>query len=68
MNDLIRALEIFRVYMGDVRNPFYVSHDTLHVACTASAVSKEHREELAEIGFHVDEDEYGFYSFRYGSC
>lgn len=65
MDDLIKALQIFRKYTDtDIIN---CEHDTLHVCVEFDTVSKEDQEELNKLGFF--EDDYGmFQSYRFGSC
>jgi hypothetical protein len=65
MSDLIEALQIFLKY-GNPHNPTCCQHDILNVAIDNSLVSEDDKKRLKELGF--SEDDYGFQSFRYGSC
>lgn len=67
MDDLIKALTIFRKY-GNPWSPTNCTHDTLWVDADAEKVSAEDLAELDRLGFNVDEENGGFYSFRFGSC
>ena len=65
MEDLIKALQIFLKY----ENPHYptnCTHDKLYVNINPEFISKEDKEELKRLSFN--EDEYGFTSYRFGSC
>lgn len=69
MDDLIKALTIFRKYMGgDHPYPTACEHDVLYVNCNPEKVSDEDKVTLEELGFFPDE-ELGdcFCSFKYGS-
>ncbi len=66
MDDLIKALQIFRKYT-ETTHPTNCEHDILHVCVEFDTVSKEDQEELNNLGFF--EDDYGmFQSYKYGSC
>lgn len=68
MKDLIEALTIFLKY-GNPRCPTHCEHDELWICGVDPAdVSEEDKEKLDELGFHVDESDDCFKSFRYGSC
>lgn len=69
MDDLIKALTIFRKYMGgDHSYPTACEHDTLYVNCDPEKVSDEDKAILEGLGFFPDKDlEDCFCSFRYGS-
>lgn len=67
MEDLIKALQIFIKY-GNPHNPLHCEHDTLYVDIRYSEVTEEDREKLDVLGFHEDEDNDGFMSYRFGSC
>lgn len=68
MNDLIKALQIFALYIGDISHPTNCSHDMLFVDCMPELVTQEHIDELDKLGFMPDEDYCGFISYRFGSC
>ncbi len=65
MDDLIKALQIFRKY-GNSRYPTNCSHDVLYVDIDQSLVSPSDIVELEQLGFRIDDC--GFSSFRFGSC
>lgn len=68
MEDLIQALQIFLKY-GNPHNPTHCEHDVLRVyGIDPKIVSEEDKAKLKELGFKVDHEFEGFYSFRYGSC
>jgi len=73
MDDLIRALQIFRKY-GNPKYPTHCEHDVLAIMdIDPDKVSKEDKAELEELGFIVDNNEgsYGpgmFISYRFGSA
>ncbi len=74
MSDLIKALQIFLKY-GDPANPTNCSHDELYVDVDQTKVSAEDISALAALGFFPsrffpsrDGDDYGFKSYRFGSC
>lgn len=63
MDDLIKALQIFRKY-GNPQRPIQCTYDELHVPdIDHRTVSPEDIKELYELGFFVDEEEGGFYSW-----
>lgn len=66
MDDLIKALTIFRKYT-DAKYPTHCEHDVLYVMVRPSEVSDEDKAELKELGFNPDEDLCNFQSFRFGS-
>lgn len=68
MKDLIAALTILLKY-GDPKYPTNCSHDELAiVGISVDDVSAEDKKILAGLGFHVNEEEEYFYSFRFGSA
>ena len=67
MDDLIAALQIFQRYT-DKRNPTHCEHDTLSLMVDPADVSATDTAALEELGFHANEDEKCFYSYRFGSC
>ena len=67
MDDLIKALQIFRKY-GNPYNPTHCEHDELTVCVNPYIVSEEDKKELDNLGFFTDEEEECFKSFRFGSC
>uniref|UniRef100_A0A6M3JXT4 Uncharacterized protein n=1 Tax=viral metagenome TaxID=1070528 RepID=A0A6M3JXT4_9ZZZZ len=64
MEDLIKALTIFLKYKNSYA-PTHCEHDILYVNINPEIVSKEDKLELNKLGF--EDDEYTFYSFRFGS-
>lgn len=48
--------------------PTWCEHDVLHVNADDEAFTPEEITQLEQWGFHRDEEEGGFYSFRYGSA
>lgn len=67
MEDLIKALQIFLKY-DNSRNPTHCEHDELTVNVNPSLVSEEDKVELEKLGFHSEEEDGYFYSYRFGSC
>ena len=66
MDDLIKALKIFRKYRND-KWPTNCAHDTLMVNVSCDDVSDEDIKELSDLGFEANEHN-TFSSFRFGSC
>jgi len=66
MDDLIEALQIFRLYSNEMY-PTNCSHDILQVNVDPAVVSPEHLKRLEELSFGPS-DEYGFESCRFGSA
>jgi len=70
MDDLIKALQIFRKY-GNRYNPIQCGHDVMMIAyLSPDIVSQEDKDALDKLGFFISE-EYGepmFCSFRFGSA
>jgi hypothetical protein len=67
MDDLIKALMIFRKY-GNPDNPTHCEHDVMTVTIEYSKVSEEDKKELGKLGF-IRERENGFFkSYRFGSA
>jgi hypothetical protein len=69
VKDFIEALQIFLKY-GDPYNPTNCSHDKLAVCggYHADNMTDEDILRLQELGFHWNDSEEYFYSYRYGSC
>ena len=65
MYDLIKALQILSKY-GNPDNPTHCEHDVLFVSILPDTVSKKDKKELEELSFSPVE--YGFESYRFGSC
>jgi len=65
MKDLIEALTILSKYNNDYA-PTHCEHDNFFVTCDTSKVLADEVERLEELGFH--KSEYGFVSYRFGSC
>jgi len=67
MDELIEALLIFRKY-GNPGCPTHCEHDTLWLCMSPDGMSEEDIEKLDTLGFHVDEDDDCFKSYRFGSA
>jgi hypothetical protein len=69
MKDLIEALTILLKY-GDPYSPTHCEHDILYVNIDPALVSSEDVSHLEHLGFSPGsyEFEYGFVSYRFGSC
>jgi hypothetical protein len=68
MSDLIKALQILLKY-GDPWAPTFCSHDKLTICSVdASRVSAEDNAALRALGFHVNEFDDCFESYRFGSA
>ena len=67
MEDLIKALQILVKYENK-KWPTHCEQDVLNVDIDADKVSEEDKKILDELGFHVDEEDNTFSSFRFGSC
>jgi hypothetical protein len=65
MDDLIKALQIFRKY-GNPAWPTHCEHDELRVCIDPDDVSKEDLELLNDLGFFPEEE--CFLSFKFGSA
>lgn len=66
MDDLIKALQIFRKY-GNPNYPTHCEHDVLYVSIEPETVSEDDKDELEKLGFYP-ENEYGmFRSYQFGS-
>lgn len=65
LDDLIRALTIFRKY-GNPVSPTHCEHDTLNVMVDPAQVPADDQAALAGLGFHAGDGL--FYSFRFGSA
>jgi hypothetical protein len=68
MNDLIKALTIFQLYLDDknARSPLNCTHDSLWIMDVDENVSDEHKAELEKLGFFWGDD--AWQSFRFGSA
>lgn len=66
--NLIIALAILSKHPSNDDNPFNCTHDTLRVMADDTAFTPGEIDQLDKLGFHVDENNGGFYSFRYGSA
>lgn len=66
--DLIKALVMLARAQTDDISPLWCKHDELNVCATAEKFTPEEIALLDELGFHVNSDEDGFYSFRFGSA
>ena len=66
MEDLIKALTILAKYAKD-KYPTHCEHDVLYVRVDTASVPQEEIQTLEDLGFHLDEEQEVFCSFRYGS-
>jgi hypothetical protein len=69
MDDLIKALQIFRKY-GNPSYPTHCEHDVMYIhGIDPDNVSVEDIKELSELGFLIGDDtgEPMFQSFKFGS-
>ena len=64
MDDLIKALQIFRKYTNE--DIIHCEHDTMNVCIDPEIVSDEDKELLAELSFDAPDN--CFESCRFGSC
>lgn len=67
MDDLIKALTIFRKY-ANPRNPTHCEHDELWIMEVGEHVSTGDKVELERLGFFWDESDDGWKSYRFGSA
>ncbi len=68
MDDLIKALQIFRKY-GNPKYPTNCEHDVMHIMqIHAHEVTVEDFNELENLGFSWDDQEEVFYSYKFGSA
>ena len=65
MDDLIEALQIFRKYKN-LAYPTACGHDVLYILGVDQMLYNDHQRVL-ELGFLWDDDEDGYYSYKYGS-
>ena len=71
MDDLIKALQIFRKYLTeDHYAPTHCEHDTFLVCCgiKKNTISPEDVKVLNELGFHWSKQYDCWASSRFGSC
>lgn len=67
MDDLIKALQIFRKY-GNPESPTICGHDIMYiVGIRPDEVSEKDKKTLDKLGFHVGDSD-GFESYRFGSA
>lgn len=67
MDDLIKALQIFRKYT-DAKYPTGCEHDVLYVYVDPNIVTGEYIVKLKDFGFDVDDDLGCFSSYLFGSA
>ncbi len=68
MEDLIKALTIFRKYNQNNKYPTACEHDTLYIQnVEPSEISTEDVQELTKLGFIIDVENCEIYSYRYGN-
>ena len=71
MKDLIKALEIFIKYVGDINYPFHAEHDIIYVCLNDFHIKNMKQKDikkLEELGFDWIEEREQFISYRYGDC
>jgi len=69
MEDLIKALEIFKKYLKNPNDKIInCTHDEMGVCLDPDLVSIEDKKILETLGFLAEENEGYFFSYRYGSC
>jgi hypothetical protein len=66
MSDLIEALTIFRKYV-DCYSPTHCEHDVLTIMDVGELTAAD-AARVTALGFHWDECEDCWYSFRFGSA
>ena len=66
MDDLIKALQIFRKYT-DTKYPTACEHDVMYINVEFDKVSEEDIEALEALSFKKSEYDI-FQSYRFGSC
>lgn len=68
MDDLIEALQIFRKYKNSTY-PVHCEHDVMAVMdIHTDDVSQDDHKRLSELSFDWDDDDYHYYSFKFGSA
>lgn len=67
MDDLIKALTIFRKYT-EAQWPTHCEHDVMHVRVSPDSVSIEDMEQLSELGFNACSGDDDFQSYRFGGA
>ena len=67
MDDLIKALQIFRKY-GNPEFPTHCEHDVMYLNIDYHLVSNNDKKKLDELGFFKDEDNDKFMSYQFGSA
>lgn len=74
MKDLIEALTIFLKYVEpdsyQSKFPTHCEHDIMYINCSTEPndMADEDAARLGELGFDYSEDNYGWYSYAFGSC
>lgn len=66
--DLIEGLTLLAKHHTDDISPLHCEHDTLNVMADDEAFTDDEIARLDTLGFSVNSDEGGFYSFRFGSA
>lgn len=67
-NDLIEAIKLLAKGRVDDVSPFNCIHDQLSVMSDPDKFTNAELAQLDTWGFHVDDNDNTFYSFRYGSA
>jgi hypothetical protein len=66
--DLINAITLLARGQSDDISPLHCEHDQLTVMSDPEAFTDEEIEQLKIWGFHAENEDGVFYSFRYGSA
>lgn len=66
--DLIEGLTMLAKAQDNDISPTWCEHDTMHVCADASQFTQRQLDRLEAMGFHEDNEDGGFYSFRFGSA
>lgn len=68
MEDLIKSLQIFLRH-GNVKFPTHCEHDIMYIfPNNPEGFTEEEVAELDKLGWHWDEDDESWQSFKFGSC
>ena len=67
-HELLAALTLLSRHPTNDISALYCAHDTLHVCADHTAFTPHEIAQLDQWGFHIDNNEGGFYSHRFGSA
>lgn len=62
-SNLISAIQLLAKHPTNTTSPVWCQHDILHICADDTQFTPEQIAQLDDWGFHVDENEGGFYSF-----